>query len=183
LRPQLRYDEAIREMQKAIELEPASLSMNANLGHLLTFAGRLSEAKVQLDRTLAMDPNYPITHNRLREWYEIQGQFEDARQIGSLNFPGFANIAAHPSAPQYWRGVLEIARQRTQSLGETFSDREFQAAAWAQLGDYQKSIEWLEKSAADQDDLLPYFVRSPLLAPLHKEESYLDLLHKLNLVP
>ena len=183
LRPQIRYEEAIREIRKAIELEPASLPYNANLGHLLTFAGRIPEAKGQLDRTLAMDPNYPITHNRLREWYEIQGQFEDARQTGMLNFPGFADIEAHPGKTQYWRGVLEIARKRTQTLGESFQERMFQAVAWTQLGDNEKSLTWLEKSAKNQDDLLPYLVRSPLLAPLHNEPRYLALLHKMNLTP
>jgi tetratricopeptide (TPR) repeat protein len=183
LRPQMRYDEAIREIRKAIELEPASLPMNANLGHLLTFAGRIPEAKDQLDRTLAMDPNFPITHNRLREWYEIQGQFEDARQTGTLNFPGFANIQAHPGKEQYWRGVIEIARQRTQAFGESFQERMFQAVAWAQLGENDKALTWLEKSAKNDDDLLPYLVRSPLLAPLHAEPRYLALLHKMNLIP
>jgi tetratricopeptide (TPR) repeat protein len=182
LRPQMRYDEAIREIRKAIELEPASLPMNANLGHLLTFAGRIPEAKDQLDRTLAMDPNYPITHNRLREWYEIQGKFEDARQTGILNFPGFANIQAHPGKEQYWRGVIEIARQRTQTLGESFQERMFQAVAWTQLGENDKALTWLEKSAKNDDDLLPYLVRSPLLAPLHKEPRYIALLHKMNLI-
>jgi serine/threonine protein kinase len=183
LRPQMRYDEAIREIRKAIELEPASLPMNANLGHLLTFAGRIPEAKAQLDRTLAMDPNFPITHNRLREWYEIQGQFEDARQTGTLNFPGFANIQAHPGKEQYWRGVIEIARQRTQAFGESFQERMFQAVAWAQLGENDKALTWLEKSAKNDDDLLPYLVRSPLLAPLHKEPRYIALLQKMNLTP
>jgi tetratricopeptide (TPR) repeat protein len=183
LRPQMRYDEAIREIRKAIELEPASLPMNANLGHLLTFAGRIPEAKDQLDRTLAMDPNFPITHNRLREWYEIQGQFEDARQTGTLNFPGFANIQAHPGKEQYWRGVIEIARQRTQAFGESFQERMFQAVAWAQLGENDKALTWLEKSAKNDDDLLPYLVRSPLLAPLHKEPRYIALLQKMNLTP
>lgn len=183
LRPQTRYGEAIREIRKAIELEPASLPMNANLGHLLTFAERFPEAKDQLDRTLAMDPNFPISHNRLREWYEIQGQFEDARQTGMLNFPGFAAIEAHPGKTQYWRGVLEIARQRTQKFGEAFGERQFQAVAWAQLGDNEKSLTWLEKSAKNEDDLLPYFVRSPLLVPVHEEPRFLALLHKMNLIP
>lgn len=183
LRPQLRYDEAIREIRKAIELEPASLPMNANLGHLLTFAGQLPEAKEQLDRTLAMDPNFPISHNRLREWYEIQGQFEEARQTGMFNSAGFAAMEANPGKTQYWRGVIEIANQRTEKFGEAFGERMFQAVASAQLGENEKSLTWLEKSAKSEDDLLPYLVRSPLLTPLHKEPRFLALLHKMNLVP
>jgi serine/threonine protein kinase/tetratricopeptide (TPR) repeat protein len=183
LRPQLRYEEAIREIQRAVELEPASLAMNANYGHILTFAGRFPEAKAQLDRTLAMEPNFPISHNRLREWYEIQGQFENARQTGISNIPEFADIKPQPRKAEYWRGVLEIARQRTKKSGETFLEREFQASASAQLGDRENALMWLEKSAANQDDLLPYYIRSPLLNPLHGDPRYDALLRKMNLVP
>ena len=59
----------------------------------------------------------------------------------------------------------------------------FQAVAWAQLGENDKALTWLEKSAKNEDDLLPYLVRSPLLIPLHNEPRYLALLHNLNLLP
>jgi serine/threonine protein kinase/tetratricopeptide (TPR) repeat protein len=183
LRPQQRYDEAISEIVRALELEPSSLAFNANYGHLLTFVRRFPEAKAQLDRALAMEPHFPITHNRLREWYEIQGQFEAARQNGILSYPEFANIKVQPGKVEYWRGVVEASQRRTETMGETFVERELQAGAWAQLGDHEKAMTWLEKSAANDDDLLPYYVRSPILDPLRGEPRYLALLHKLNLAP
>ena len=181
--PQMRYEEAIREIQRALELEPASLAINANYGGVLTMARRYPEAKLQLDRALAMEPNFVITRARLREWYQIRGQFEDARQMGIPIFPEFIKIGAQPGKSEYWRGILEVARLRSENSGEGFSERIFQVTAWAQLGDHEKAIAWLEKSAANEDDLLPNFIRSPILDPLHGDPRYVAMLRKLNLTP
>jgi tetratricopeptide (TPR) repeat protein len=181
--PQMRYEEAIQEIRRAVELEPASLAINANYGGVLTMARRYPEAKAQLDRAMALDPNFVIAHARLREWYEIQGQFEEARQVAIPFFPGMIKVQAHPGKNEYWRGLIEVARSGSQTTGETFTDRIFQAVAWTQLGDHDKAIAWLEKSAAHEDDLLPNFMRSPNLDPLHGDPRYLAVLRKLNLAP
>jgi TolB-like protein/Tfp pilus assembly protein PilF len=181
--PQKRYDEAIQEIQHAVELEPASLAINANYGGTFTIAKRYPEAKAQLDRAMALDPNFVITHARLREFYEIQGQFEEARQVAIPFFPEFIKMPAHPGKNEYWHGLIEVAQSRAQTRGESFTDRMFQAVAWTQLGDHDKAIAWLEKSAAHEDDLLPNFMRSPILDPLHGDPRYIAVLRQLNLAP
>ncbi|HEX8872239.1 MAG TPA: tetratricopeptide repeat protein, partial [Candidatus Acidoferrum sp.] len=181
--PEARYEEAVRNMQRALGLEPESLAINANLGGTLTMARRYAEAKTQLDHALAMEPNFTIAHARLTDWYEIQGQYEEARQTAILYNPEFAGFSAKSGKTAYWRGVLEATRLRTQSSAETSADREFQAIAWAQLGDRQKALDWLEKSLAEGDDLLPNQIRSPLLDPLHGDPRYVAVLRKLNLNP
>lgn len=181
--PEARYEEAVRYMQRALGLEPESLAINANLGGTLTMARRYAEAKAQLDHALAMEPNFTIAHARLTDWYQIQGQYEEARQISLLYNPEFAGFSAKSGKTAYWRGVLEATRLRTQSSAETSADREFQAIAWAQLGDRQKALDSLEKSLAEGDDLLPNQIRSPLLDPLHGDPRYVAVLRKLNLNP
>jgi len=183
LMPQMRYDEGIRELQRALELEPASLAVNANYGGIFTMARRYPEAKAGLDRAMALDPNFIITHARLREYYEIQGQFEEARQIAIPYFPEIIKMPAHPGKNEYWHGLIEVARVRSESSGESFTERIFQAVAYAQLGDRDKSIAWLEKSAAHDDDLLPNFMRYPIFDPLHNDPRYVAVLRKLNLAP
>jgi serine/threonine protein kinase/Tfp pilus assembly protein PilF len=181
--PQKRFEEALQQIRTAVDLEPGSLAINANYGGLLTDARRYSEAKEQLDRAMALDPNFVITHARLREWHEIQGQFAEARQVAIPFFPEFLKMPAQPGKDEYWRGLIEIAKTRTANRGENFTERIFQATAWAQLGDHDKAFAWLEKSAALQDDLLTHFLRSAILDPLHDDPRYAALLRKLNLAP
>ncbi len=181
--PQARFDEALREIQRALELEPDSLAINANYGGILSMSRRYPEAQAQLDRALLLDPNFTITHARLAELYEILGKFEEARQAATSFWPEFGKMKARPDRTEYWRGVLEITRLRTETFGETFTERELQAKAWTQLGDHEKAVSWLEKSAANEDDLAPNFVRSPIFDPLHGDPRFDALLRKLNLVP
>jgi len=181
--PQARFDEALREIQRALELEPDSLAINANYGGMLSMARRYPEAQAQLDRALLLDPNFTITHARLAELCEILGKFEEARQAATSFWPEFGKMKARPDRTVYWRGVLEITRLRTETFGETFTERELQAKAWTQLGDHEKAVSWLEKSAANEDDLAPNFVRSPIFDPLHGDPRFDALLRKLNLVP
>ncbi len=181
--PQMRFDEAIRELRLALTLDPASLVINANYGGALTMARRYPEAKAQLDRTLAMEPNFIVTHARLYEFYQIQGQFDEARQAAILLIPELSKMPPNPGKNEYWHGIIEAAHARSQTLGESYTERMLQASAWTQIGDQDKAIAWLEKSAEHEDDLLPNFTRSPILDPLHNNPRYIALLRKLNLAP
>jgi TolB-like protein/Tfp pilus assembly protein PilF/predicted Ser/Thr protein kinase len=183
LSPQQRWDEAIREMRRALELEPASLAINANYGGAMLYARRYPEAKAQLDTALAMDPNFLITRIRLVEWFQIQGRFDEARQSSIVIMPEYNKMKLLPDKNEYWRGVVEIERQRIENLGETSLERHLTAFAYAQLGDRDNAMKWLEKSAANEDDLLTNFIRSPTFDPLHGDPRYDALLRKLNLVP
>ena len=53
-----RFDEAISEVKRALELDPLSLIINSDLGRTYYFARRYDEAIEQLRKTLEMDPNF-----------------------------------------------------------------------------------------------------------------------------
>src|SRR4029453_18806551 len=72
-----RLEEAVQEMKKALELEPASLVMNTFMGATLYYAGRYDEAIDQCRRTIEMDPNFTVAHWYLGLAYE-QKQVLDA---------------------------------------------------------------------------------------------------------
>ena len=71
-----RLEEAVQEMKRALELEPASLVMNTFMGATLYYAGRYDEAIDQCRRTIQMDPNFAVAHWHLGLAYE-QKQFFD----------------------------------------------------------------------------------------------------------
>jgi tetratricopeptide (TPR) repeat protein len=62
-----RYDEAIAQYQKALELEPNQPAIHRNLGMLLARLGRYDEAKAHLERTLQIVPNEPAARETLNE--------------------------------------------------------------------------------------------------------------------
>src|ERR1700730_8946376 len=52
-----RMDEALREIRRALELDPLSIIINADMGQLLFFAHRYDEALVQCQKTIDLDSN------------------------------------------------------------------------------------------------------------------------------
>jgi len=53
-----RFDDAIVEGKRAVELDPLSLVINADLGANYYYARRYDEAIAQMRKTLEMDPGY-----------------------------------------------------------------------------------------------------------------------------
>src|SRR5205823_13371145 len=68
-----RFDDAIAEGKRAVELDPLSLVINADLGSNYCFARRYDEAIAQMRKTLEMDPGFYIAHDGLALALEMKG--------------------------------------------------------------------------------------------------------------
>ena len=68
-----RYDEAIREYEKSLELDPRQPAIHRNLGILLVQLGRYNEAVPHLRATLELVPNEPLARQAL-DALEAQGR-------------------------------------------------------------------------------------------------------------
>jgi Flp pilus assembly protein TadD len=62
-----RYDEAIDQYERALELEPRHPAIHRNLGMVLARLGRYEEAASHLRTTLEMVPNEPVARETLKE--------------------------------------------------------------------------------------------------------------------
>ena len=62
-----RYEEAIAQYEKALELEPNHPAIHRNLGLLLAHLGRFDEAEAHLRATLQIVPNEPTAQETLKE--------------------------------------------------------------------------------------------------------------------
>src|SRR5262249_14217408 len=61
-----RFDEAVAEGRRAVELDPLSPIINADLGQNLCVARRYDEAIAQLRKTLEIDPTFYYAHYKKR---------------------------------------------------------------------------------------------------------------------
>jgi TolB-like protein/Tfp pilus assembly protein PilF len=68
-----RFDEAIAEAKRAVELDPLSLVINSDLGVDYFFARRYDEAITQLRKTLEMDPGYYYAYVNLGQALDLKG--------------------------------------------------------------------------------------------------------------
>ncbi len=97
-----RFEEALRESTRAIELDPVSPLSGAQVGRILSFARRYDQSIRELEKTLALDPNFYTTRNVLGITYVVVGVADRAvaefqRAIDSGN-PEIASNPAHAYA-------------------------------------------------------------------------------------
>src|SRR5205814_182146 len=88
-----RFDEAIAEGKRAVELDPLSPVINADLGITLYLARRYDDAIEQLRKTLAIDPTFFYAHYNLGIVLQLKGdlsgaiaEFEKAKQLSDDSF-------------------------------------------------------------------------------------------------
>ena len=72
------FDRAIAEGTRAVELDPLSLIINADLSQNYLMARRYDEAIEQARKTLALDPRFYIAHWNLAEALQMKGQLSEA---------------------------------------------------------------------------------------------------------
>jgi TolB-like protein/Flp pilus assembly protein TadD len=73
-----RFDEAVAEEKRAIELDPLSPPANADLGWTLMQAGRYDDAITQLQKTLEIDPTFYPAHYNLGVALQLKGDLQGA---------------------------------------------------------------------------------------------------------
>jgi TolB-like protein/Tfp pilus assembly protein PilF len=166
-------DRAIAEMRRAVDLDPFSVIINANLGYIYIVARRYPEAVAQLQKTLELDPNFGTTHRNLGEALELSDQLEQAiaEYEKGYKFTNDDHALAYVAHAYGLKGEHEKALQLLRQLREL----EQRGTVWAfgfalvylGLGDKNEAINWLERSYRDKEAAKISLVKvEPLLDPL-----------------
>ena len=136
-----RHDEAIAEHERARELDPLSLIVNANLTRALYFARRYDEAIAQGRRTLQIDPTFGVALFWLEGALRHKGLLEEAVKLRqSVAGPERAPIIARTFQRDGFQPLLR-------ETGEMFLKAGFfetAARAYAQIGEKDRAISLLE---------------------------------------
>jgi TolB-like protein/Flp pilus assembly protein TadD len=180
-----RFDVAIAEVKRALELDPLSLIINADLGRTYYFARRYDEAIEQLHKTLEMDPNFYFAHRHLGSALIIKGDFaaaigeyekaravnDDPRVLGMLAYAS-ARSGNKAEALKILEQMKEISRQRYVSA-ESF------ALVYLGLGNKEETLRWLEQSYQDRFPEITRIKIEPLLDPLRGDPRFESLANKI----
>lgn len=186
LAPLSRFEEAILEIKKALELEPSSLVINATVGLTYYFARQFDTAIEHFRRALDMDPDFPITNFFLGRALVQKSQYKEAIDHfqRALKFYGDStNMLAtfgHAAALADKKDVAQKVLEQLLDLSEKMYVSSYDIASiYCGLRDSEKALSWLEKSLEEHAYLLCYLNVDPIMDPLRDQERFQGLLNKL----
>ncbi|HXL15144.1 MAG TPA: tetratricopeptide repeat protein, partial [Methylomirabilota bacterium] len=182
-----RPKDALAEANRALELDPVSLIINANLGDTFFYAGEIDQAVAQHRKTLLLDPDFAAAHLYLGRALEQKGLIQDAvaefQKARSLMGKGSYALGdlAHAYA---LAGKRADAKRLLDELSELYrrgaSLETDIAMVHLALGDRDRAFEYLEKAYKDRSGLNDLEV-DPRFGALHGDPRFQDLLVRLGL--
>ena len=179
-------EEAIREAQRAVELDPLTPYIVGDLGCSYYFARQPDKAIEVLNKSLELNPNYTDALSYLVKIYEQKGQFAEAENYSEkilivTNRREEADEQRTIFAGGGYRAVLEKRLERLQERAKKgyVSPMSF-AALYASLGDKKQALEWLVKAEEEKAIKLMYIAADPQWDGLRGEPEFQKLLQQIN---
>jgi TolB-like protein/Tfp pilus assembly protein PilF len=179
------FDRAIAEGKRAVELDPLSVIITADLGADYLVARRYNEAIEQFHKAIDLDPRFYYAHWNLAQALEMKGdlrgalteykkavELDDDPFVLALLGQAYAKVGQRDEA-------LKILAQLPQIAAHRYVPSYSFALLHMTLGDKDKAIEWLERSYHDGAGLDIIFLKvDPMLDPLQKEPRFQALVQK-----
>jgi len=181
------FERAIAEEKRALELDPISPIINADLGTVYTLARRYDEAIAQLRDTVEMNPQFYGGHRCLGWALELKGATGEAiaeyhKAFELSDDPMMLAMLAHAEASI---GKQNQARQILGQLTEEAKARYVPAYAFVviylALGEKDHALDWLEQAARDHDGFYINLIKvEPFLDPLRGDPRFETLVSRIS---
>lgn len=180
------FEKAFRESQAALEQEPYSPIINAQLGSLYVYAGEFDKAFDQLQRTIGFDSTFALAHYYSGIACLAINNFDKARihlRRAADLAPGKTNILSGLGYAEALSGnKAEAVRieKKLQLLSQTkYVSAEDLATIALGLGKNEQSLQYLEQAYQERSPWLPFLSMNPIFSSLKENVKFQALLKKL----
>jgi tetratricopeptide (TPR) repeat protein len=153
-------------------------------------ARRYDDAIEQLQRTLELDPNYPVTYWVLGLLYRKMGRYELAITEGekAVSLSGGSSLMRAALAQTFGAAgmedkAIEILDALSKLAEEKYVAPYFLAGIHVGLGENDRAIDCLEKSYEEHSHWLIYLHMDPGMDALRSNPRFQDLLRRVGLPP
>ncbi len=183
-----RFDEALAELDRAVELDPLSALYAGNRGRVLTCARRFAEAEETCRRGLALDPGQLLAKVELIYALTFQRKFDEAVALGRKAVESYGRTKAVLNALAV---SLAVAGEQDEAWRLLNDDAELGEAAYrspltpglvhAACSEMDAAIECVGQAIDEKDPMLMYLQVHPMFDGLRDDPRYPELLRRVNL--
>jgi TolB-like protein len=183
-----RPEDSIAESEVAKRLDPTSPSTSLNRCRAYFLARRHDEAAGCFQEMLDADPNNDRAKYILGLVYQQKGMFAEAIKIHRELAERNLNLAASALGWSYGRTgrraeALKILEELNALKSKEYVSAIESSIIYAGLGDKDNAFALLDKAYEERFISLPYLPIEPLFDGLRDDPRYLNLLHRLDLMP
>jgi TolB-like protein/DNA-binding winged helix-turn-helix (wHTH) protein/Flp pilus assembly protein TadD len=179
-----RFDDGLKELRLAQDVDPLSPIISADLGKLLFLARQPDQAIEQMQKALELDPDLPLAHVFLGLAYNKKGLHHQA--LAELE-----GVAQRPGARAIFRATLgfvygEAGRKadamaildelRGPTWSKTYVSPFHMALVYVGLGENEKALDWLDRAETERDPFLIYIKVDPNFDNLRGDLRFTNLL-------
>jgi len=181
-----RPEEALAQIDQALQLDPFNAFFQATRGMILRVLGRHEAAALQLQNALKTSPDLPFAHCGLWSTFRDLERYADAvmeaRACMEHYGRGITDALSQGYAEAGYSGAMRRAADRLAAgIPGTYVAPFDVAATYAQAGDRDRTFEWLAKAADVRDPNTNAIIPDPQFDNLRGDPRFEALLQRLNL--
>jgi len=177
------YDDGMAALREALRLDPLSLEYMSNMASVQHRAGDCEGARQTMDRATGLDTRAGRVRYHLAMCiFETTGDASQALELASNEPLGFMHDTAL-AILQHRLGDTESAQQQIDKMVADYGDSAaYQyGQVYAQWGDTDKALGWLETAIAIRDPGLLLAGTDTLLDPLRDDPRFVKVLASIGL--
>jgi eukaryotic-like serine/threonine-protein kinase len=180
-----RHSEAVAEIERARDLDPLSLIIQANAGFEHYYSRDYGRAVDALQRAAQGEPNFWVFHSMLGQTYlamgraaEADSQFERSKSLAP-DIPRETAMLAFAYGRTGRRAEAETLAAELVSLSQKrYVSPALLAIVEIGMGNKDRAFDWLDKACGDRSDWMIFLDTDPLFDPLRADSRFRSLLRR-----
>jgi tetratricopeptide (TPR) repeat protein len=180
-----RNEEAEAAHRRSLELDPLSMPNSMRFGFFLGSVKKDDEVVALMKRTMDLDPKLPTPHFLLSRLYMAKGMHAESVE----EYATVGDIIGHKDSPnklrqafaqEGWEGFLRAELERLHNGQKTHYVRATDIAIfYMQLGDKDKTLEFLEQAFYNREPMMLGIRRNRLFENLRADLRFTDLVRRI----
>jgi tetratricopeptide (TPR) repeat protein len=175
-------EEALAEIEKALDLDPLSALWRSVLSLLLVTVGRHDQATAEAGKALEINESYWLAFHVISLSLLSQGLLTEARRAAEK---AWQLAPWHPSVGGLLTGIIAQQGERQQAeelLGQMKTIAPMGRVFYHLLcSEVDAAVDWLEKGLEQHDALLLTYLQTDLMEPLLTSPRWRALAQRINL--